>query len=122
VIIKQRGIEITQVPGVELIQVVASDADEFGHHVNIKHSSMDRSLNYGLRELGEYIEALQAALGHGYLMAGASWPSLHLIPEHVTVVYDRAGDRWDRPSDGWASGTAGLRWAPFATEDAEQKP
>lgn len=102
--ISQGSIEITEVPGMERIVVAADESSKYGVRVTIAYAG-DPADGYGLDDLMEHIDALQAALDHGLKMAKesgrSSWQSLHDIPDRVKGVCDNGGNRWTRPEDGW---------------------
>jgi hypothetical protein len=106
--IEKRGVRITAVPGLESITVEQDTYSTGGVHILLKGLSVnqrefERGTSYGIKELGELIEALQAAQQEAQQMAGmpsfvkddeGPWERLEDIPEHITRIYDKENDSW----------------------------
>jgi hypothetical protein len=65
--IKHLGMEITPVPGTELITVEPSEGSVGGVHVVVTLHGV-RPISFGVQELGEFIGALEVAHRHARFM------------------------------------------------------
>lgn len=118
--INQRGIEIVEVPGIKTIVVEPRTSGSV--FVRIQRTSEEDEELWGLEELAQYVEALQAALTEGRRIAGQedlskkreeSWQSIEDVPEDAFPVLDKDGDRWTLRDSQQESASYIDGWAPF---------
>lgn len=110
--IEKQGIRITEVPGVEWIEV------DVNAEILIKLPG-GNVLHYTPEGLDGLIQALAGARNFAQEMSvpkpatPRTWIVDESIPEDVTTIVDRESDTWYRTKQGWATEPwDGADWAP----------
>ncbi len=130
--IENKGIEITELPGVARLVVEKDAGSEHGVRLVLHMAPSNfTSHRFGLDEMRELIAGLQAAVIEAERMAGVPstggtvyWETIQDVPADVVTLLDRVGDRVYRirNSGGWtfsfqSDEAASLDtlndWAPF---------
>lgn len=101
--IETMGTRITDVPGVELIEVKASALSAYGVEIVIHIDGMAMPQGYGLDELKRYRDALSVAIEHAETMANMTPASAFTVGQVLngdealpigTVIKDNDQDDW----------------------------